>query len=157
MTASINLQLSMSDCVSFENMAKFIKYDCEANYKLPVTQLFNGASIPPSQPILTCSSNNHDVFNLSFYSGKRIEWKVKVRSVSVNGAIKYTHYAVLNPTSLRLADAQITDFRQIPWQIDLVEYTSPVGSPALDTTTMNLTAPAHDTRHERATASSSSR
>ena len=137
MTASINLQLTASDCVMFESFATAITETCEATSQLNVIQLFNGALAPPSQPILYCAAHNHDVFNFSFYIGQRVHWKIKVKSESINGAIKHTHYAVFDPTSLRLADALATEALHCPWRIDLVEYTSPIGSAPVDTTDLS--------------------
>ena len=143
MVTSINLTLSTSDCLLFEQTAAFLAEACRSNDQVSVKQLFTKTTSPLSQIILQTSLQNHDLFKFSFYDDIPATWKIKLEEESIAGSTKATHYAVLNPSSLRLADAQVTEFRQIKWRVPLVEHISPIGTPPIHTHDMTL----HTTIH----------
>ena len=143
MVASINLTLSTADCLLFEQTAAFIAEACKSNGQQNVKQLFTKTTSPMSQIILQTALQNHDLFKFGFYDDIPATWKIKMEEETTAGTTKAIQYAVLNPSSLHLADAQITDFRQIKWKIPLVEYISPIGTPPIVTTGMTLRTTIH--------------
>ena len=143
MVASINLTLSTADCLLFEQTAAFIAENCRSNGQQSVKQLFTKTTSPMSQIILQTTLQNHDLFKFGFYDAFTAKWKIKMEDETTAGTTKAIQYAVLNPSSLQMADAQITDFRQIKWKIPLVEYISPIGTPPIITTNMILETTIH--------------
>lgn len=138
MSASIKLQLSTTDCLQFAEAASHIFQNCQAASYNNVKQLFTRSTPPPSQIILRANFYNHDIFEFPFLESVPVVWKVKLKTVTDNGAVKHTHYASFNPSRLKLGNAQITDFHQIKWDIDLVEYTTSYGTDPVVTTMVNI-------------------
>ena len=136
MASSIKLQLSSQDCMKLEQSAATLYKFCLTSYN-NVTQIFKRTSKPLCETILVSEFANHDLFLFPRSFVLNIHWSIKLISNSANSRSESIYIAQFNPQSINLPDLQLTDFRQIKWQIPLVSFQMPLNSPALNT--VNLT------------------
>ena len=138
MTSSIKLQLSSQDCMKLEQTAAILNKFCLTSYN-NVNQIFKRTSKPLCETILVSEFANHDLFLFPRSFVLNIHWSIKLISNSASSRSESMYIAQFNPQCINLPDLQLTDFRQIKWQIPLVSFQMPLNSPAINTDNLTIT------------------